>query len=209
MLKKRLCLSKAPLIKTAVHTASLNNVLEIVVGLSVANDVDFFSVQFSIILGAKIRKYYAANSVPEICFMRIFKESATVEALNKWLQNTLPQQLGIEFTVIGDDYLEARMPVDHRTKQPLGLLHGGASVALAETLGSVAATLCVDDTRFCVGLEINANHIKAVRDGFVTGTTRPIHIGKQTQVWEIRITNESGEVVCISRITMAVLEKKK
>jgi 1,4-dihydroxy-2-naphthoyl-CoA hydrolase len=101
------------------------------------------------------------------------------------------------------------MPVDHRTKQPLGLLHGGASVALAETLGSVAATLCVDDTRFCVGLEINANHIKAVRDGFVTGTTRPIHIGKQTQVWEIRITNESGEVVCISRITMAVLEKKK
>jgi 1,4-dihydroxy-2-naphthoyl-CoA hydrolase len=141
--------------------------------------------------------------------MRIFKESATVEALNKWLQNTLPQQLGIEFTVIGDEYLEARMPVDHRTKQPLGLLHGGASVALAETLGSVAATLCVDDTRFCVGLEINANHIKAVRDGFVTGTTRPIHIGKQTQVWEIRITNESGEVVCISRITMAVLEKKK
>lgn len=141
--------------------------------------------------------------------MRIFKESATVESINAWARNTLPGHIGIEFTAIGDDFLEARMPVDDRTRQPLGMLHGGASVALAETLGSVAATLCVDESRFCVGLEINANHIKSVRDGFVTGITKPIHIGKQTQIWEIRISNDLDQLICISRITIAVLEKKK
>jgi len=141
--------------------------------------------------------------------MRIFKEGITLEFLNKWSENTLAQHLGIEFTGIGDDYLEARMPVDNRTRQPLGLLHGGASVALAETLGSVAATLCVDSTKFCVGLDINANHVKGIREGFVSGITKPIHIGKQTHVWEIRLTNDAGELICISRITMAVLEKKK
>jgi 1,4-dihydroxy-2-naphthoyl-CoA hydrolase len=140
--------------------------------------------------------------------MRIFKESATLESINAWSKNTLAGHLGITFTNIGDNFLEARMPVDDRTRQPLGLLHGGASVALAETLGSVAATLCVDVNKFCVGLEINANHIKAARSGIVTGITKPIHIGKQTQVWEIRISNEAGELICISRITMAVLEKK-
>jgi len=117
--------------------------------------------------------------------------------------------LGIEYTRIGDDFLEARMPVDHRTQQPLGLLHGGASVTLAETLGSIAATCCVNTTvQYCVGLEINANHIKSVREGFVTGTARPIHIGKRTQLWEIRIVNEKQELVCISRITLAVLDKR-
>ena len=142
--------------------------------------------------------------------MGIFKEIATLDGLNKWSRNTLAERLGIEFTGIGDDYLEARMPVDDRTRQPLGLLHGGASVCLAETLGSVAATLCTDSTRFfCVGLEINANHVKGVREGFVKGITKPVHIGKQTQIWEIRLTNEAGELVCISRITLAVLEKKK
>ncbi len=141
--------------------------------------------------------------------MRIFKEGITLESLNKWSENTLAQHLGIEFTGIGEDYLEARMPVDSRTRQPLGLLHGGASVALAETLGSVAATLCVDSTKFCVGLDINANHVKGIREGFVNGITKPIHIGKQTHVWEIRLTNDAGELICISRITMAVLEKKK
>ncbi len=141
--------------------------------------------------------------------MGIFKEGITLESLNKWSGNTLAEQLGIEFITIGDDYLEARMPVDRRTHQPLGLLHGGASVSLAETMGSVAATLCVDQTKFfCVGLEINANHLKSVRDGFVKGITKPIHIGKKTQVWEIRILNEHDELICISRITMAVLEKK-
>ena len=140
--------------------------------------------------------------------MRIFKEGITLEFINGWSKNTLAGHLGITFTHIGNNSLEARMPVDTRTQQPLGLLHGGASVALAETLGSVAATLCVDDNKFCVGLEINANHLKAARSGFVTGTTTPIHIGRQTHVWEIRITNEANELVCISRITMAILEKK-
>lgn len=140
--------------------------------------------------------------------MGIFKQSTTPETLNEWSVNTLAEQLGIEFTAIGEDYLEAKMPVDRRTKQPLGLLHGGASVALAETMGSVAAMLCVDPaTHFCVGLEINANHLKGAREGFVKGITKPIHVGRKTQVWEIRISNEREELVCISRITLAVLEK--
>jgi 1,4-dihydroxy-2-naphthoyl-CoA hydrolase len=140
--------------------------------------------------------------------MRIFQEGITVEAINKLSRNTMAENIGIEFTAIGDDYLEAKMPVDPRTHQPLGLLHGGASVALAETMGSVAATCCIDVAKqFCVGLDINANHIRSVRQGFVKGTTRPVHIGKKTQVWEIRIVNEKEELVCISRITMAVLDK--
>jgi 1,4-dihydroxy-2-naphthoyl-CoA hydrolase len=141
--------------------------------------------------------------------MGIFKTNMTVNSLNEWSTNTLAERLGIEFITIGDDYLEARMPVDHRTHQPLGLLHGGASVALAETMGSVAATLCVDGTKqFCVGLEVNANHIRSAKEGFVTGITKPIHIGKKTQVWETKISTENGDLVCISRITMAVLDKK-
>lgn len=141
--------------------------------------------------------------------MGIFKTNMTLDSLNKWSANTMAEQLGIEFTTIGEDYLEARMPVDHRTHQPFGLLHGGASVALAETMGSVAATLCVDGTKqFCVGLEVNANHIRSARDGFVKGIAKPIHIGKKTQVWEIRISITEGDLVCISRITMAVLDKK-
>lgn len=123
--------------------------------------------------------------------------------------NTLVSHLGIEFTEVGTDYLIARMPVDARTHQPLGLLHGGASVALAETLGSVAATLCVNrETQYCVGLEINANHIKSIRQGFVIGRTTPVHVGKRTQVWEIRITNEQDELVCVSRLTLAVIDRR-
>ena len=141
--------------------------------------------------------------------MGIFKTQRTVESLNKWSANTIASHIGIEFTAIGDDYLEATMPVDHRTHQPLGLLHGGASVTLAETLGSVAATLCVDETKqFCVGLEINANHIRSVREGSVKGIAKAIHVGKKTQVWEIRITTPEGDLVCVSRITMAVLDRK-
>ncbi len=118
------------------------------------------------------------------------------------------EHVGIEFTAITADSLSARMPVDHRTKQPFGLLHGGASVVLAETLGSVAAHCCIDpEQQYCVGLEINANHVRAARNGFVIGTARPLHIGKKTQVWEIRITNEAEKLVCISRITMAVMDK--
>jgi 1,4-dihydroxy-2-naphthoyl-CoA hydrolase len=119
------------------------------------------------------------------------------------------EHLGIEYTEIGENFISAKMPVDRRTHQPLGLLHGGASVALAETLGSVAATFCVDyKTQYCVGLEINANHIKSAKTGYVYGTTTPIHIGKRTHIWEIRITNEEKELVCISRITIAVIDRK-
>lgn len=133
----------------------------------------------------------------------------SVAHLNKMYANNMVKHLGIEFTEVGEDYISATMPVDSRTHQPLGLLHGGASVTLAETLGSVAATLCVDgNTQYCVGLEINANHIKSAREGIVTGTTRPIHIGKSTQVWEIRIVNTKDELISICRITMAVIDKR-
>lgn len=143
--------------------------------------------------------------------MTIFTRKLTPDDLNALSPNTMAGHLGIEVTAIGDDYLEARMPVDHRTHQPLGLLHGGASVALAETLGSMAASCCIDTTtHFVVGLEINANHLRSVRDGYVVGKTTPVHIGKKTHVWEIRITDgNSGQLVCISRITIAVLEKRK
>ncbi len=141
--------------------------------------------------------------------MSIFKANPTLATLNKMSAQTMVAHIGIEFTHIGVDHIEAKMPVDHRTHQPLGLLHGGASVALAETLGSVAATCCIDmNTQYCVGLEINANHIKSVKSGFVYGTAKPIHIGKKTHVWEIRITNEAKEIICISRITMAIIDRR-
>lgn len=120
---------------------------------------------------------------------------------------TLVSHLGIEFTELGCDYLRGRMPVDARTHQPYGILHGGASVVLAETLGSSAANLVVDPALYaCVGLEINANHVRAVREGFVTGTARPLHLGRSNQIWEIRIENDAGQLTCISRLTMSVLE---
>jgi 1,4-dihydroxy-2-naphthoyl-CoA hydrolase len=142
--------------------------------------------------------------------MPIFKPGITLEALNKMSANTMVDHLGIIYTALGEDYLEAKMPVDHRTHQPLGLLHGGASVALAETLGSVAAMCCLDTgLQYPVGLEINANHIKSVREGFVIGRVTAVHIGKKTHVWEIRINTEKKELVCISRITMAIIDKKQ
>ncbi|RNI28082.1 hotdog fold thioesterase [Rufibacter immobilis] len=136
------------------------------------------------------------------------RTDVTLEQLNGWNKNTLGEHIGIEYTEIGEDYLVGRMPVDHRTHQPLGLLHGGASVALAETLGSVGATMFLDlEKQYCVGLEINANHIKSVRSGYVYGKATAVHVGRKTQVWEIRITSEAGDLVCISRITMAVLDR--
>ncbi len=135
------------------------------------------------------------------------QEAPPVEAVNHFSKGTMLDHIGIEFTEIGDDYVKATMPVDRRTIQPMGLLHGGASVVLAETLGSYAATLCVDTSRFaCVGLEVNANHIRAARAGLVTGTARPVHIGRRTQVWEIRIEDEAGRLTCVARLTMAVVE---
>lgn len=141
--------------------------------------------------------------------MAIWHETPTLEQLNALSKDTLNETLGIEFTEIGEDYLAARMPVDRRTVQPYRLLHGGASVALAETLGSVAAIFCVDSAKKrCVGIDINANHVRAAREGSaVLGTVRPIHVGGSTHVWEIRIQDEAGKLVCISRLTVAVLEK--
>ena len=120
---------------------------------------------------------------------------------------TAIERLGIVFTEVGDDFLRATMPVDARTVQPYGLLHGGASVLLAETLGSTAGGLCVGEHQGVVGIEINANHLAGVRDGHVTGTARPLHVGRSTQVWEIRIEDERGRLACISRLTLAVVER--
>jgi len=134
----------------------------------------------------------------------------TLEEVKSWTASrpTLADALGMEITEVHADYIEGRMPVDGRTHQPMGLLHGGASVAFAETLGSLAAALRIDrTTQACVGLEINANHLKGVREGWVRGRATPVHIGRSTQVWEIRITHEeTGALVCISRITMAVID---
>ena len=139
----------------------------------------------------------------------MFAKGVTTGHLNEIGKNTMVEHIGIEFTEIGPDYIIARMPVDHRTVQPMRLLHGGASVALAETLGSVASAISVDPEKFdVVGLEINANHIKSMTSGFVYGKASPIHTGKKTHVWDIRITNEAGELVCISRLTVAVIPKK-
>lgn len=124
-------------------------------------------------------------------------------------RNSMLEHLGIEVTALGEDFIEARMPVDHRTHQPFGLLHGGASVALAESLGSIASYCTLSDkNKHCVGVEINANHIKGIRSGYVIGVARPLHLGNRTQVWEIRITNEQKELICISRITMAIIDKR-
>ena len=135
-----------------------------------------------------------------------FDTSIKPEQVRPLARGTMVEHIGIEFIDIGEDYLKARMPVDHRTRQPYGLLHGGASVALAETLGSMAAALVIDRQQFyCVGLEINANHIRGAREGFVTGIARPLHIGKTTHVWEIRIHDEKDRLICVSRLTVAIL----
>jgi 1,4-dihydroxy-2-naphthoyl-CoA hydrolase len=134
----------------------------------------------------------------------------TLDILNESSKNSMVEHLGIVYTEVGQNSITAKMPVDHRTHQPLGLLHGGASVALAETLGSVAATFSVDHEKYnCVGIEINANHVRSVTNGWVIGTAKPLHLGKSTQIWQIIINNESGELVCISRLTLAVINKNK
>ena len=137
------------------------------------------------------------------------ESDSTLKRLNEWGKNTMLEHLGIEITHCGEKYLCGKMPVDHRTHQPMGLLHGGASVVLAETLGSIGAAMQVDlEKQACVGLEINANHMRGVREGWVYGKASAIHVGRTTQVWEIKITNEAGDLVCISRMTVAVIDKK-
>lgn len=140
--------------------------------------------------------------------MSIWRSLQTVEELNGNRPGTLIENLGILFTEIGDDFVRGTMPVDTRTVQPYGLLHGGASVALAETLGSMGAAMCVDADEYqVVGQEINANHVRAARSGLVTGTARAVHLGGRTHVWSIEIVNDAKKLVCISRITMAVIKR--
>ena len=137
----------------------------------------------------------------------VWTREITLEALNAMREGNMTGHLGFEYVEVGPDFIRATMPVDERTKQPFGLLHGGASVALAETLGSVASHCCLPEDKTGVGLEINANHVRAVRSGQVTGTVRPLHVGRSTQVWQIRITTgEEDRLVCQSRLTMAVID---
>ncbi len=140
--------------------------------------------------------------------MNIWKTKIDVQTATERGENTMSDFLGIEFIEVGEDYLTARMPVNQRTKQPLGIMHGGASCVLAETVGSTAAQFCVDvEKNYCVGLDINTNHIRAMREGYVIATAKPFHLGKSTQVWSIEIKNEKGQLVSINRLTMAVLQK--
>lgn len=138
-----------------------------------------------------------------------YKKDLSLSDLQPLGIGCMPEHIGIEWVEVGENFLRASMPVDHRTRQPYGLLHGGASVTLAETIGSVAAAMVINHEEYlCVGLEINANHISSARAGKVTGTATPIHIGKRTQVWNIHIHDEKEKLVCVSRITVAILERK-
>ena len=136
----------------------------------------------------------------------IWKKEFKIEDMNPFTENTLVGHLGIEFLEKGDDFLSASMPVDKRTHQPMGILHGGASVVLAETLGSSASFMTLEDGFHSVGLEIKANHLKSITTGRVIGKAKPVHLGRTTQVWDIDIKNETGDLICISRLTMAVLK---
>ncbi len=138
-----------------------------------------------------------------------FNKAVSIPDLKSLTPATMGEHLGMEWEEIGPDFLKMKMPVDSRTLQPYGLLHGGASCALAETVGSVASALVIDTEKFiCVGLEINANHIRGQRSGFVSATATPLHLGASTHVWDIKIHNEAGKLVCISRLTVAILKKK-
>ena len=136
-------------------------------------------------------------------------KNITLESLNKRLENTLATHLGMEVTEFGDHYLIMKMPVDERTIQPLGLLNGGASMALAETVGSLAANITMPDDKACVGLDINGNHIRSARSGYVYSKAVPLHIGNRTHVWEIKITDETENLICIARLTVAVIDRPK
>lgn len=140
--------------------------------------------------------------------MRIWKKPISVQELTTIHIDTAAARLGIEFLEVGDDFIRARVPVDSRTRQPYGLLHGGVSVLLAETLGSVGSEYASPEGHHTVGLDINANHIKGATEGWVTGVSRPVHMGRTTHVWQIELTNDQGQLTCVSRITMAVLQPR-
>ncbi len=138
-----------------------------------------------------------------------YKSDYTLDELNALGNNTMAQLLGMKFTEIGDNFLKLEMPVDHRSHQPYGILHGGASAALAETVGSVASSMCINtDKQICVGMEINCNHLRGKKDGIITATATPLHIGATSHVWDIKITDEQNKLVCVSRLTMAILKKR-
>jgi len=137
--------------------------------------------------------------------MRIWQQPLSLDILTRSSLDTAVSHLGIEFVAVGDDFISARVPVDARTRQPFGLLHGGVSVVLAETLGSIGANFACPAGYMAVGLDINANHLRGVKSGWVTGTARPVHLGRTTQVWQIDMVNDAGEPSCVSRITMAIL----
>jgi 1,4-dihydroxy-2-naphthoyl-CoA hydrolase len=140
--------------------------------------------------------------------MTIWRTPTSVEQIREYSRETLAETIGIRVTEIGPDFLRATMPVNPKVHQPMGVLHGGASVALAETVGSVAATLCVDQEKYvCLGQEINANHLRPISSGMVTATARPYHIGKRSHVWSIEIRDEKERLVCVSRLTMAVVDR--
>ena len=142
--------------------------------------------------------------------MGIFNPKITLDLINGELNKNMTHFLGIKYTEIGENYICGKIPVDEKTKQPMGLLHGGASVVLAESLGSLASNFCVDtEKEYCVGLEINANHVRGVSSGYVYGKATAIHIGRKTHLWDIDITNEEGKLVCKSRLTIAVVKKDK
>ncbi len=139
-----------------------------------------------------------------------FDKELSLEKIKPLGHSTMGEWIGIEWTELGDDFIKARMPVDHRTKQPYGLLHGGASCVLAETLGSVASAMVIDHSRFyCVGLEINANHVRGVKEGFVMGVAAPLHLGNTTHVWEVKIYDEKEKLVCVSRLTVVILPRRE
>jgi len=138
-----------------------------------------------------------------------FKKNLSIEDLKPLGPNTMAEYLGIEWVEVGEDFIKARMPVDHRTIQPYGLLHGGASCVLAETLGSVGSAMVIDHSQFyCVGIEINANHIRGVKEGWVIGVTTPLHLGSSTHVWDIKLYDERQKMVCVSRLTVAILKRQ-
>lgn len=138
-----------------------------------------------------------------------FDKALTVEELKSLGPNTMAAHIGIEWVEVGENFIKAKMPVDHRTNQPYGLLHGGASCVLAETLGSVASAVVIDHSKFyCVGIEINANHVRGVKEGYVTGIVQPLHLGSSTHVWDIKIYDEREKLTCVSRLTVAILARK-
>lgn len=142
--------------------------------------------------------------------MSIWKIPSDIKKAAERSKNTMVTHLGIEFTEMGGDYIRAQMPVDHRTHQPIGIMHGGASCVLAETVGSIAGNFCVDPNEFyCVGLDINTNHIRSVRSGYVIGTAKPFHLGRSTQVWGIEIVDKQDRLISVSRLTLAILKKQK